>query len=158
MWLVFQQTGHPSTPSWRDQQHLNQDQAQSSDVPCHHQQTPTKKISELQPTRRFYLTIPRPEPCIDSIGSPFGQRRRPETVYKTTTTLHSMRWQRPPLQRWFNGSLENRPPPSRSTCCLVLSYDIWKPVNYVTTIPARTTPDVLMFHTSSEQKKTWRNF
>jgi hypothetical protein len=24
---------------------------------------------------------------------------------------------------------------------------------YVTTIPARTTPDFLMFHTSSEQKK-----
>jgi transcription elongation factor Elf1 len=26
------------------------------------------------------------------------------------------------------------------------------------TIPARTTPDFLMFHTSSEQKKTWRGF
>ena len=38
-------------------------------------------------------------------------------------------------------SLENRPPLSGSTCRLVLSYDIWKPVNYVTTIPARTTPD-----------------
>jgi predicted RNA-binding Zn-ribbon protein involved in translation (DUF1610 family) len=34
------------------------------------------------------------------------------------------------------------------------SYDIWQPVNYATTIPARTTPDLFMFHTSSELKKT----
>jgi hypothetical protein len=107
---------------WRDQQHLNQDPAQSSDVPCHHHQIPIKKRAEFQPTQRFYLTIPRPEPCIDSIVSPFGQRKRPATVSKTGTTLPCMRWQRPPLQRWFIGSLENRPPPSRSTCRLVLSY------------------------------------
>ena len=29
---------------------------------------------------------------------------------------------------------------------LVFSYDIWKLVNYATTIPARTTPDLFMFH------------
>jgi hypothetical protein len=28
-----------------------------------------------------------------------------------------------------------------------------KPVNYATTTPARTTPDFLMFHTSSKLKK-----
>ena len=37
--------------------------------------------------RWFYLTTPRPEPCIDSIGSPFGQRKRAATVSKTGTTL-----------------------------------------------------------------------
>jgi len=50
-----------------------------------------KKRKELQPTRRFYLTIPRPERCIDSIGSPSGQRKRPATVSRTGTTLPSMR-------------------------------------------------------------------
>ena len=38
------------------------------------------------------------------------------------------------------------------------SYDIWKPVNYATTIPARTTPNCFMFHTSSELKKTCWGF
>lgn len=82
------------------------------------------------------------------------QRQRPATVSKIDTTLPCMRLQRPPFQKWFIGSLENRPQSSRSTCRLVFSYDIWKLVNYVTTIPARITPDFLMFHTSSEMKKT----
>ena len=48
--------------------------------------------------------------------------------------------------------------PSRLTCLLVFSYGTSRLVNYATTIPARKTPDFFMFHTSSEQKKTWRGF
>jgi hypothetical protein len=32
-----------------------------------------------------------PEPCIDNIGSPSVQRRRPTTLSRSGTTLHSMR-------------------------------------------------------------------
>ena len=52
--------------------HLQLDPTQSTPRPSR-QQRPTKKRTELQPTRRFYLTTPRPEPCIYSIG-----RRKPE--------------------------------------------------------------------------------
>ena len=147
---VLQQNGQqPSTPScpawktrgqsdyrWRYQQHLNQDPTQSSDVPCYHPQRPT----ELQPIRRFYLTIPRPEPCIDNIDSPSVQRKQLATVSKTGTTLPYMRWERPPFQRWYGPSTDSRPQPSRSTCLLVLSYGTSRLECCSITILARTTP------------------
>jgi hypothetical protein len=36
---------------------------------------PTKKRAELQSTRKFFLTTPRPVSCTWDIGSPFGQRK-----------------------------------------------------------------------------------
>ena len=81
---------------------------------------------------------------------------RPATLSRSGTTLHSMRWQRPPLQRWYCTCTDSRPQPSRSTCLLVLSSGTSRLECCCITILARTTPDCLMFHTSSEQKKTWR--
>ena len=66
--------------------HLQLDSAQSTPRPSR-QQRPTKRRTELQPTRRFYLTTPRPEPCIYSIGSPSVQKNIPETVSKTEGVL-----------------------------------------------------------------------
>ena len=99
-----------------------------------------------------------PERCIDNIGSPSVQRRRPATLSGSGTALHSMRWQRPPFQRWYGTCTDSRPQPSRSTCLLVLSYGTSRLECCGITILARTTPDFFMFHTSSEQKKTWRGF
>jgi hypothetical protein len=119
MWSVLQQTGHPSTPSCparetRGQAETTDEEISSTWIRTRDEaatyRVTTKKRAELRPTWRFYLTTPRPEPWIDNIGSPFGQRKRPATVSKTVTTLPCMRWQRPPLQRWFIGSLENRKP------------------------------------------------
>jgi hypothetical protein len=52
--------------------------------------------------------------------------------------------------------LDSRPQLSRSTCFLVLSCGTSRLECCGITMLARTTPDCLMFHTSSEQKKTWR--
>ena len=128
---VLQQNEHPSTPScpvwetrgqaetyrWRDQQHLNQDPAQSRAVPCYHPELPWGIMLDQTCCQRTQ----RPERCIDNIGSPSVQRRRPATLSKSGTTLHSMRWQRPPFQRWYGTCTDSRPQPSRSTCLLVLS-------------------------------------
>ena len=137
----------------RDQYHLNQDPWRSSDVPCYHHH---QRLTELQPTRRFYLTILRPETCIDNIGSPSVQRKHPATVSKNGTTLPCMRWQRPPFQRWYGTCTDSRPQPSKSTCLLVLSFGTLRLECCGITFLARRTPDFLMFNTSSEQKKTWR--
>jgi hypothetical protein len=145
---ILQQNGQPSTPScpawetrgqadyrWRYQQHLNQDPTQSSDVPRYHHQRPI----ELQPTRKFYLPIPRPEPCIDNIES-IRSEEATCNVSKTGTTLPYMRRVRPPFQRWYGPSTDSRPQPSRPTCLLVLSYGTSRLECCSITILARTTP------------------
>ena len=102
-WTTFTSICRPTREEWtrhhrpdqrklpRGNCHPQLDPAQSSDVPCHHHQRPTKKRAEFQRTRRFYLTIPRPESCIYNIWSPSGQRKRSATVSKTDSTLHCMR-------------------------------------------------------------------
>ena len=90
---VFQQTGHPSTSSCPARE--TRGQAETTDEETSSTWTRTRDeastyhvtTTEFQPTRRFYLTIPRPEHCIDNIGSPSVQRKHPATISKTGTTL-----------------------------------------------------------------------
>jgi hypothetical protein len=67
------------------------------------------------------LWSPVAERCIDNIDTPSVQRRRPAILSRSCTTLHSMRWQRPPFHRWYGPCTDSRPQPSRLTCLLVLS-------------------------------------
>ena len=74
----------------------------------------------------------------------------------TVRPLNLMYYQRAVFQKWYAGSLDSRPQPSKSTCRLVLYWETLKLEKYGTTSPARITPDSSRRHTSSEQKKTWR--
>jgi transcription elongation factor Elf1 len=67
----------------RDQQHLNPDPSQSRDVPCYHPELPWGILLDQTCCQRTQ----RPEPSIDSIGSPFGQRKRPAIVQNVTCTI-----------------------------------------------------------------------
>ena len=99
---TFSSICRPTREEWA--RHHRPDQGKPSRGNCHlqlnpsqsssrssRQQRPTKRGAKLPPTRRFYLTILRPEPCIYSIGSPSAQKNISETVSKTDTALPCMR-------------------------------------------------------------------
>ena len=60
---------------------------QNREVPCYHPELPCGILLDQTCCQRTQ----RPERCIDNIGSPCGQRRRPATLSRSSTTLHSMR-------------------------------------------------------------------
>ena len=69
------------------------------------------------------------------------QERYNFTLYEMTSS---------PFQRSYGTCTDNRPQPSRSTCLMALSYGTSKLECCSIIIVARTTPNCLMFHTSSQ--------
>ena len=168
MWSVFQQTGHPSTiscPAWetRDQAETTDEETSSAwtrtrdEAATYRVTTNQNSHGESCWTRRVVRGSRDQSPVYTTLevhpdrGSDRQPYPGPVQLYTPRDdSVHLSRDGMVPVQT-ADHSLQDQP-------VLVLSYGTSRMECCGITMLARTTPDFLMFHTSSEQKKTWRNF